>query len=89
MLQTIVAAAANLVRRKRVLMWADHVKLESPSILTKIVFFWPAIGGGLGPLSPLSTPVAAMDCVGVDLMKKVAMIPPALRCMTPLAPNEM
>ena len=86
MLQTIVAAAASLVRRKRVLMWADHVKLESPSILTKIVFFGRPLGGAL---SPLSTPAAAMDCVGADLMKKVAMIPPALRCMTPLAPNEM
>ena len=53
MLQTIVVAAASLVRRKRVLMWADHVKLESPSILTKIVFFGRPLGGGLGPLSPV------------------------------------
>jgi len=52
MLQTIVAAAASLVRRKRVLMWADHVKLESPSILTKIVFFGRPLGGGAGPPVP-------------------------------------
>jgi len=37
----------------------DHVKLESPSILTKKFFFCPAIGGGAGPPAPLvyaSTP---------------------------------
>ena len=52
MLQTTVAAAASLVRRKRVLMWADHVKLESPSILTKIVFFGRPLGGGWAPCPP-------------------------------------
>ena len=48
-----------VVRRKRVLMpedlKTDHMKLESPSILTKNSFC-PAIGGGLPPFL-LSTPV--------------------------------
>ena len=35
----------------------DHVKLESPSILTKKILFCPAIGGGAA--IDISTPVSS------------------------------
>ena len=38
----------------------DHVKLESPSILTKKFFFARPLGGAaIGGLPPLSTPVSS------------------------------
>jgi len=39
----------------------DHVKLESPSILTKKLFFCPAIGGAWAPLVYASWPGYYLD----------------------------
>ena len=67
----------SLVRRKRVLkseyLRTDHVKLESPSILTKQFFFARSLGGGGAgpPRPPLSTPVVTRVLI-TSAMKNTA-----------------